>query len=54
MDVTIDGEMFGRLERAILFAVSVGQAYPYGVGRLPGSNFACDNLLIDLQANERT
>jgi len=28
--------------------------YPYGVGRLPGSNFACDNLLIDLQANERT
>ena len=27
---------------------------PSGEGRLPGGNFACDSLLIDLQANERT
>jgi len=38
----------------VCLAIAELERYPSGKGRLPGSNFACDSLLIDLQANERT
>jgi len=47
-------ELDNKKGKDVPVSPSAVERYPSGGGRLPGSNFACDRLLIDLQANELT